>query len=57
MKRLYLPHLAYNTNGTIEEARKLWNALNRPNVSIKIPSTIEGLPAIQQLISEGININ
>ena len=51
------PHLAYNTNGTIEEARRLWNALNRPNVFIKIPATIEGLPAIQQLISEGININ
>ena len=51
------PHLAYNTNGTIEEAQRLWNALNRPNVFIKIPATIEGLPAIKQLISEGININ
>jgi transaldolase len=51
------PHLAYNTKDTIEEARRLWTALNRPNVFIKIPATKEGLPAIQQLISEGININ
>ena len=51
------PHLAYNTKGTIEEARRLWTALNRPNVFIKIPATLEGLPAIQQLTSEGININ
>lgn len=51
------PHLAYDTNGTIEEARRLWTVLNRPNVFIKIPATKEGLPAIQQLISEGININ
>ena len=51
------PHLAYNTKGTIEEARRLWATLNRPNVFIKIPATLEGLPAIQQLTSEGININ
>ena len=51
------PHLAYNTQGTIEEARRLWSALNRPNVLIKVPATSEGLPAIQQLISEGINVN
>jgi len=51
------PHLAHDTKGIIEEARRLWTALNRPNVFIKIPATIEGLPAIQQLISEGININ
>ncbi|NNM60127.1 MAG: transaldolase [Legionellales bacterium] len=51
------PHLAYDTKGTIEEARRLWKALNRPNVLIKIPGTKEGLPAITQLISEGININ
>ena len=51
------PHLAHDTNGTIEEARRLWTALNRPNVFIKVPATIEGLPAIQQLTSEGININ
>ncbi len=51
------PHLARNTAGTIEEARRLWRALNRPNVFIKVPATAEGLPAIQQLISEGINVN
>ena len=51
------PHLAHNTKGTIEEASRLWSALNRPNVFIKVPATSEGLPAIQQLISEGINVN
>jgi transaldolase len=51
------PHLAYDTNGTIEEARRLWAALNRPNILIKIPATTEGLPAIKQLISEGINVD
>ena len=51
------PHLAHDTEGTIAEARRLWAALNRPNVFIKVPATTEGLPAIQQLISEGINVN
>jgi len=51
------PHLANDTKGTIEEARRLWAALNRPNVIIKVPATSDGLPAIQQLISEGINVN
>jgi transaldolase len=51
------PHLAHDTKGTIEEARRLWIALNRPNVFIKVPATSDGLPAIQQLISEGINVN
>ena len=51
------PHLANDTKGTIEDARRLWTALNRPNVFIKVPATSDGLPAIQQLISEGININ
>ena len=51
------PHLAHDTDGTITEARRLWKALNRPNVLIKVPATAEGLPAIKQLISEGININ
>ena len=51
------PHLAHDTNGTIEEARRLWAALARPNVFIKVPATTEGLPAIQALISEGINVN
>lgn len=51
------PHLAHDTKGTIEEARKFWAALDRPNVFIKVPATAEGLPAISRLISEGININ
>jgi transaldolase len=51
------PHLAHDTKGTIEEARRLWAALKRPNVLIKVPATSDGLPAIQQLISEGINVN
>jgi transaldolase len=51
------PHLAHDTSGTIKEARRLWDALHRPNVFIKVPATSEGLPAIQQLISEGINVN
>ena len=51
------PHLAHDTHGTIKEARRLWTSLNRPNVLIKVPATNEGLPAIRQLISEGINVN
>ena len=51
------PHLAHDTYGTIQEARRLWAALNRPNVLIKVPATVEGLPAIRQLISEGISVN
>ncbi len=51
------PKLAYDTDGTIAEARYLWQRLSRPNVFIKVPSTREGLSAIEQLISEGINVN
>ncbi|MGE5343361.1 MAG: transaldolase [Candidatus Omnitrophota bacterium] len=51
------PHLAHDTAGTIEEARRLWDAVGRINVMIKVPGTEEGLPAIEQLISEGINVN
>ena len=51
------PELARDTEGTIVEARKLWSALDRANVFIKVPGTREGLPAIRQLISEGINVN
>jgi transaldolase len=51
------PHLAHDTDGTIEEARRLSTALNRPNVLIKVPATEAGLPAIRQLISEGISVN
>jgi transaldolase len=51
------PILAQNTAGTIEEAQASWKTLDRKNVMIKVPGTPEGLPAISQLISEGININ
>ena len=51
------PHLARDTHGTILEARRLWAAVDRPNVLIKVPGTKEGLPAIRQLIGEGINVN
>jgi len=51
------PHLAHDTKGTIEEAQNLWGLVDRPNVMIKVPATLEGLPAIRELISEGINVN
>lgn len=51
------PHLARDTQQTIEEARRLWKAVDRPNLMIKVPGTPAGLPAIQQLIGEGINVN
>jgi transaldolase len=51
------PDLAYDTEGTVEEARRLFDAVDRPNVMIKVPATPEGVPAIEALISEGINVN
>ncbi|MFZ0211316.1 MAG: bifunctional transaldolase/phosoglucose isomerase [Candidatus Acidiferrales bacterium] len=51
------PLLANDTQGTIDEARRLWKTVHRENVMIKVPATPEGTPAIQQLLSEGININ
>ena len=51
------PHLANQTEKTIDEARRLWKTVQRDNVMIKIPGTAEGIPAIRQAISEGININ
>jgi len=51
------PYLANKTQETIDEARRLWKTVQRENVMIKIPGTAEGLPAIRQAISEGININ
>jgi len=51
------PGLAHDTTGTVEEARRLWSLVDRPNSMIKVPATQEGIPAIQQLIGEGININ
>ena len=51
------PYLARDTNVTLDEARRLWKAVARENVMIKVPGTAEGIPAFQQLIGEGININ
>jgi transaldolase/glucose-6-phosphate isomerase len=51
------PFLANETKATIEEARRLWKTVNRPNLMIKIPGTAAGLPAIETAISEGINVN
>ncbi len=51
------PKLAYDSEGTILEARKLWNAVHRENLMIKVPATEQGLPAITALLSEGINVN
>src|SRR5688500_3797988 len=51
------PHLAHDTAGSITEARRLWQAVQRPNLMIKIPATSEGIPAIEQLISDGVNVN
>jgi len=51
------PDLAHDTEATIEEARRLFAAVDRPNVMIKVPATAEGIPAIEKLIGEGINVN
>ena len=51
------PNLAFDTQATIEEARRLWKAVNRPNVMIKIPATPQGIPAIRQALEEGVNVN
>ncbi|HXZ27189.1 MAG TPA: bifunctional transaldolase/phosoglucose isomerase [Terriglobales bacterium] len=51
------PRLAKQTQATIGEARRLWQEVGRENLMIKVPGTSEGLPAIRQLISEGINVN
>src|ERR1700722_1939992 len=51
------PGLAHQTRETIEEARRLWKTVDRENLMIKVPGTVEGIPAFQQLIGEGINVN
>lgn len=51
------PRLAYDTEGTIAEARRLYKELHRPNILIKVPATNEGIPAIETLIGDGINVN
>jgi len=52
-----LPSLARDTQGTMDNARTLWSAVNRPNLMVKVPGTEEGVPAIEELLYEGININ
>jgi transaldolase/glucose-6-phosphate isomerase len=51
------PYLAHKTQETIDEARRLWKTVKRENVMIKVPGTAEGLPAIRQLVGQGLNIN
>jgi transaldolase len=51
------PTLANDTEGTVAEARRLWGAVGRPNLMIKVPGTPAGVPAIRQLVGEGINVN
>jgi len=51
------PRLAHDTAKTVEQAKELWAAVDRPNLLIKIPATVEGLPAISQVIAEGISVN
>ncbi len=51
------PYLAMDTKGTVAEAQRLWRAVGRDNLMIKVPATQPGLPAIRQLIGEGINVN
>ncbi|MCI4364879.1 MAG: bifunctional transaldolase/phosoglucose isomerase [Thermoplasmata archaeon] len=51
------PGLAHDTAGTVAEARRLWTAVHRPNLLIKVPATPEGIPAVEQLLSENINVN
>ncbi len=51
------PYLAHDTDKTVKEARRLWESVNRKNLMIKVPATPEGIPAIERLIGEGINVN
>ena len=51
------PSLAYDTDGTIAEARRLWKTVNRPNLMIKVPGTAECVPAVRRLLADGINVN
>ncbi|MFD1721014.1 transaldolase [Amnibacterium endophyticum] len=51
------PELAHDTDATIAEAKRLWSTIDKPNVMIKIPATVEGLPAITAVIAEGISVN
>lgn len=51
------PQLAHDTEGTVAEAQRLWQTVNRPNVMVKVPGTIEGAGAVRRLIAAGVNVN
>lgn len=51
------PDLAYDSEGTIADAKRLWGVVDRPNLMIKVPATPDGIPAIEELIAAGINVN
>ncbi|HEY8371598.1 MAG TPA: transaldolase [Pseudonocardiaceae bacterium] len=51
------PRLAHDTEGTVTEALELWKTVDRPNLMIKIPATVEGLPAITRVLAEGVSVN
>jgi transaldolase len=51
------PHLAHDSAGTVADARRLWHAVDRANLMIKVPATEAGIPAIEELIADGINVN
>ena len=51
------PHLARDTDGTLREARSFWSRVDRPNLMIKVPASREGIPAVEQLLAEGIHVN
>ncbi|MCX7018057.1 MAG: bifunctional transaldolase/phosoglucose isomerase [bacterium] len=49
--------MAFDTKGTVAEAMRLWKAVNRPNLLVKVPATLQGIPAIRELVARGLNIN
>src|SRR5438045_458065 len=51
------PSLAHDTQGTVKEALEFWKGIDRPNIFVKVPATAEGLPAIEELLYQGLNIN
>ncbi len=51
------PHLADDARGTVDEARRLWRTVDRPNLMVKVPATAAGIPAIEALIGDGVNVN
>ncbi|GGM63430.1 transaldolase [Longimycelium tulufanense] len=51
------PRLAHDTEGTVAEALELWKTVDRPNLMVKIPATVEGLPAITRVLAEGVSVN